>query len=55
MAQLSRPLHDEGPVNSGEKRLQNFLINNLPDNYYVVPNPNLAAPAAMLPNTGNMT
>jgi len=43
MAQLSRPLHDEGPVNSGEKRLQNFLINNLPDNYYVVPNLNLAS------------
>lgn len=43
MAQLSRPLHDEGPVNSGEKRLQNYLVNNLPDDYYVVPNLNLAS------------
>lgn len=43
MAQLSRPLHDDGPVNSGEKRLQNFLVVNLPDNYYVVPNLNLAS------------
>lgn len=42
MAQLSRPLHDDGPVNEGEKRLQNFLVSNLPDDYYVVPNLNLA-------------
>lgn len=43
MAQLSKPLHDEGPVNSGEKRLQNFLVNYLPDDYYIVPNLNLAS------------
>lgn len=43
MAQLSKPLHDDGPVNSGEKRLQNFLVMNLPDDYYVVPNLNLAS------------
>lgn len=42
MGKLCRPIHDDGPVNNGEKRLQNYLVNNLPDDYYVVPNLNLA-------------
>lgn len=42
MAQLKRPKHDEGPVNAGEKRLQDYLVKNLPDDYLVVPNCNIA-------------
>ena len=43
MAQIRRPLHDDGPVNAGEQRLQDFLRVKLPDNYYLIPNLNLAS------------
>ena len=43
MALLRRPLHDDGPVNAGEQRLLDFLRVKLPDNYYIVPNLNLAS------------
>lgn len=43
MAKLKKTIHDDGPVNVGEQRLQDFLVRSLPDNYYVVPNLNLAA------------
>lgn len=42
MAQIRKPLHDDGPVNAGEKRLLDFLSVKLPDNYYIVPNLNFA-------------
>lgn len=42
MAQLLRPLYDDGPVNAGETRLQDFLSVSLPDDYYIIPNLNLA-------------
>ena len=46
MAQLRTPLHEQGPVNAGERRLLDFLTVNLPDNYYVIPNLNLASMGA---------
>ncbi len=42
MALIKRPIHDEGPVNAGEKRMLDFLCVKLPDNYIIVPNINLA-------------
>lgn len=33
MAQLRKPLHDDGPVNVGEQRLLDFLSVKLPNNY----------------------
>lgn len=42
MAQIKRPIHDDGPVNGGEQRLQTYLQMRLPDDYIVVPNVNLA-------------
>ena len=42
MAQLKKPLHDDGPVNAGEKRLLDYLVAVLPSNYYVIPNLNIA-------------
>lgn len=42
MAQIKRPIHDDGPVNGGEQRLQNYLQVRLPDDYIVIPNVNLA-------------
>lgn len=41
MAQIKRPLHDEGAVNAGEQRLQDFLSVKLPEDYIVIPNVNL--------------
>lgn len=42
MAQLRKPIHDDGPVNAGEKRLLDFLCVKLPDNYIVIPNLNIS-------------
>ena len=42
MAQLRKPIHDDGPVNVGEKRLLDYLSVKLPDSYIVIPNINIA-------------
>lgn len=42
MAQLRKPIHDDGPVNAGEKRLLDFLCVKLPNNYIVIPNLNIS-------------
>lgn len=42
MAQLRKPLHDDGPVNAGEQRLLDFLCVKLPNNYMVIPNLNIS-------------
>lgn len=42
MAQIKRPIHDEGPVNAGEKRMLDYLEENLPNDYIIVPNCNFA-------------
>ena len=42
MAIIKRPPHDDGPVNAGEQRLLDFLSVKLPDNYYIIPNCNIA-------------
>ena len=42
MAQIRRPIHDDGPVNAGEQRLLDYLSVKLPDNYIVIPNLNMA-------------
>lgn len=42
MAIIKRPPHDDGPVNAGEQRLLRFLSRNLPDNFYIIPNCNIA-------------
>ena len=41
MAKIQKPIHDEGPVNAGEKRMLDFLSVKLPDNYIIVPNCNI--------------
>ena len=38
MAKVVYPLHMEGGPNAGEKRLIDYLKENLPDDYYIVPN-----------------
>lgn len=38
MGQIKRPVHSDGEVNAGEKRLVRYLETKLPDNYYVIPN-----------------
>ena len=42
MAIIKRPPHDDGPVNAGEQRLLDFLSVKLPDNFYIIPNCNIA-------------
>lgn len=42
MGQIKKPIHDDGPVNAGEQRLLSFLEVRLPDNYYIIPNLNIA-------------
>lgn len=42
MAQLKKPIHDDGPVNAGEQRLLDYLVAMLPSNYFVIPNLNIA-------------
>lgn len=42
MAQLRKPIHDDGPVNAGEQRLLDFLSVKLPNNYVVIPNLNIS-------------
>lgn len=42
MAIIKRPPHDDGPVNAGEQRLLDFLSLKLPDNFYIIPNCNIA-------------
>lgn len=42
MAQLRKPLHDDGPVNVGEQRLLDFLSVKLPNSYIVIPNLNIS-------------
>lgn len=44
MAILRKPLYDDGPVNAGEKRLQETLVALLPDDYIVIPNLNISIP-----------
>ena len=41
MAKIKCPLHDHGPVNAGEQRLLDYLSLKLPENYYIVPNPDI--------------
>ncbi len=41
MAQIKKPLFDDGPVNAGEQRLLNYLEVNLPEDYIIVPNLNM--------------
>jgi len=43
MAKIKKTKFDEGPVNVGEQRLQDFLREKLPDDYIIVPNCNIAA------------
>ncbi len=38
MAQVKYPIHSDGAVNAGEKRLIDYLQNNLPADYWIVPN-----------------
>ena len=38
MAKVFKPPFWEGPVNSGETRLIEFLTKELPDNYFLIPN-----------------
>ena len=52
MAIIKRPPHDDGPVNAGEQRLLRFLSENLPDNFYIIPNCNIAITG---PNMGHRT
>lgn len=42
MAQLKKPIHDDGPVNAGEQRLLDYLVAMLPSNYFIIPNLNIA-------------
>ena len=42
MAQIRRPHFDDSPMNAGEKRLLDFLELTLPNNYYIIPNLNIA-------------
>ena len=42
MAQIRKPVHDDGPVNAGEQRLLDYLSVKLPDDYIVIPNLNMA-------------
>ena len=46
MAQIKKPIHDEGPVNAGEKRMLDFLQVRLPDDYIIIPNINFAITGA---------
>jgi hypothetical protein len=39
---LKKPIHDDGSVNAGEQRLLDYLSVMLPNNYYVIPNLNIA-------------
>lgn len=39
---MKKPIHDDGPLNAGEQRLQDYLSVMLPNNYYVIPNLNIA-------------
>ena len=42
MAQIRKPIHDDGPVNAGEQRLLDYLDLKLPSNYIIIPNLNIA-------------
>jgi serine/threonine protein kinase len=43
MAKIIKPPYFESVVNAGEKRLLDYLELNLPDNYYLVPNVEIAS------------
>lgn len=43
MGRIIKPLHTDGPVNGGEKRLLDYLEVKLPDNFYIIPNGEYAA------------
>jgi hypothetical protein len=43
MAKITKPPYFESVVNAGEKRLLDFLEVNLPDNYYLIPNVEIAS------------
>ncbi len=42
MAIIKRPPHNDGPVNTGEQRLLDYLSVKLPNNYFIIPNCNIA-------------
>ena len=42
MAIIKHPKHNTGPVNAGEERLLKFLEVNLPEDYILVPNAEVA-------------
>lgn len=44
MAQLRKPIHDDGPINAGEERLFDYLVTKLPSDYIVIPNLNISIP-----------
>ena len=43
MASIIKPPYFESVVNAGEKRLLDYLEVNLPDNYYLIPNVEIAS------------
>jgi hypothetical protein len=43
MAIILKPPYFEAVVNAGEKRLLDFLEVNLPDNYFLIPNVEIAS------------
>lgn len=55
MASIIKPPYFESVVNAGEKRLLDYLEVHLPDNYYLIPNVEIAStnPKTIVPNTGN--
>ena len=43
MAEIIKPPYFDSVVNAGEKRLLDFLQSNLPDNYFLIPNVEIAS------------
>ena len=43
MALILKPPYFENVVNTGEKRLLDFLAVNLPENYFLIPNVEIAS------------
>jgi len=43
MAKILKPPYFESVVNAGEKRVLDFLEANLPDNYFLIPNVEIAS------------
>ena len=38
MGKLYKPIQGDGAVQPGEKKLHDYLVANLPDDYYIIPN-----------------